>query len=841
MSAWKKKADRSRTGRGGRIADRRKICRTVLLGIMVFLITGCRDNLSGRIDPGITLEDNRADSSAEKEGDSTAIDDTKIIEAVYEEICGRAETIPGSLEEIRGIVEGLGAKGYAAVDGENQINMVCPEQIRSFGRQVEARKEAEAELVVVVSAISFVRYEFTTAEGTVTVRRSFFLRQGEWEMVSSQSYPACTWVYSGAWLFFGEYNMPGYDGPSGQTAVRVEPLGEEYRQLNRNYVRRIGYELNNLFTADWSESDYRDLNFYDLYEAFLRIRNAQQTGVLFEEGRSYEIPAAEFEAVFQSFFRIDAGTLRQYTTYHESTDTYRYRTRGMFDFAPTPNIPEPEVVAYEKNPDGTLRLTVNAVWAEKCLEQAFCHEVTVRPLEDGSFQYVANRVLHSENDVEITWYTERLTEGQWAEYYEKTAGTETEDENTKDAAKAAAKEPTGESAEKNAEKNAKPDNILTAAEEMRLQKEAMAAAELCAEYYRDSSIIDAETGYSRIDSFSAEQRKAVVHCLGRQGLVSVSDDINMENGQQVEAFYDIYASGGDAMVTVFEVYREGDLCAKTFISRDGKTQSYYVLVGWREGGVPRIKGDGTHDLEEMRLTEKGYFIYTNTVTAMHGSLRDYYRVKPLSDSCRNLTDRYLYGLSFVNYSLLAADWDADTVEAVLEPCMFEDLYRAFTRESFVPENGRIPAQTYEQVMTTCLPVTVEQLREHCGYDGETDSYEYEMIFSRQFPPFGEVVDYREQEDGTLILTVDVVWIDRNSDQAFTDQIVVQPFADGTFRYLSNSVEEKELSLPARADRTAFAIPAALLPAAPELPWMLTAKKQVLSGTSKKPINQPFRS
>ena len=62
----------------------------------------------------------------------------------------------------------------------------------------------------------------------------------------------------------------------------------------------------------------------------------------------------------------------------------------MFDFAPTPNIPEPEVVAYKKNPDGTLRLTVNAVWAEKCLEQAFCHEVTVRPLEDGSFQYVAD-------------------------------------------------------------------------------------------------------------------------------------------------------------------------------------------------------------------------------------------------------------------------------------------------------------------------------------------------------------------------------------------------------------------------------------------------------------------
>ena len=47
------------------------------------------------------------------------------------------------------------------------------------------------------------------------------------------------------------------------------------------------------------------------------------------------------------------------------------------------------------------------------------------------------------------------------------------------------------------------------------------------------------------------------------------------------------------------------------------------------------------------------------------------------------------------------------------------------------------------------------------------------------------------EDGTITLYVDGVWIDYNSDYAFTNQIVVQPFPDGTFRYLSNTIEQKK--------------------------------------------------
>jgi len=43
--------------------------------------------------------------------------------------------------------------------------------------------------------------------------------------------------------------------------------------------------------------------------------------------------------------------------------------------------------------------------------------------------------------------------------------------------------------------------------------------------------------------------------------------------------------------------------------------------------------------------------------------------------------------------------------------------------------------------------------------------------------------------------VDGVWPDYNSDLAFRNTVVVQPFEDGTFRYLSNSIEQIELELP----------------------------------------------
>ena len=339
------------------------------------------------------------------------------------------------------------------------------------------------------------------------------------------------------------------------------------------------------------------------------------------------------------------------------------------------------------------------------------------------------------------------------------------------------------------------DCLISEEEKEQLQNMVLSAAESVKEIYKDVIITDAANYSSGVSEFTSEQRKEVAGQLGKAGLVSTEEDTNMQNHEKIETFYADYLNGQDSMVTVFEVHRDGLIGAVTFIYRKEQLQTYYIGVRWKEGGMPEIQGTSVSNVAEIKLTEKGYFIYAYEYVIAHASLRQYWRIEPLPEDCQELTEKYISGLSYVNYNLLVTDWDSSNVEDILMPCMYEDVYRISTGENLKTEGWKIPAEEYERIMTTYFPVSVEQLREHCGYDEGSNSYEYEMIYASPYPPFGEVVDYTKNADGTITLIVDGVWPDYNSDLAFRNTVVVQPFEDGTFRYLSNSIEQIELELP----------------------------------------------
>ena len=56
---------------------------------------------------------------------------------------------------------------------------------------------------------------------------------------NEEKYKAYTWKYTDGYLFFEKYRMGGYDGDSAYTALRVEPLDEKLRVLNRKYIKTI--------------------------------------------------------------------------------------------------------------------------------------------------------------------------------------------------------------------------------------------------------------------------------------------------------------------------------------------------------------------------------------------------------------------------------------------------------------------------------------------------------------------------------------------------------------------------------------------------------------------------
>lgn len=778
-----------------------------MTGCAACLLTACGTARPDTVDL-VIFEEGVVSGSAQSGAESDPA--ASVFGACYEKAVRAGQT--NRLEMTRAIVCGLGGSGYVAVDAENQIDMTNSAQVLQFCDAVDTGQTADLTILQIVSSREddllsaaapdsaltqgFQRYDFHTENRVVDVERSFYryCPDGSFTVEDTVQYRADFWQYTkeGYLMLSGSYFAQDYyivsltDAPE-YAAFRTAPLDAQCRDGNRRYLQPVGYARNNLFLVSWDESDFGSLDLFDAFDQFYPMIYHRTSPYVIDEnpgvGAVYQIPEAEFEQVIQTYLAIDTQTLRSMAAYLPTERAYVYRPRGLYE-AECSSQPYPEVVGCAKNADKTVTLTVNAVFPYEHTAKAFSHEVTVRPLADGAFQYVSNRIVDGTYDA--WWRTERLTQEEWEQIYREQIYKEQTVQRAEIPDSSA-----GQSAQDLDESlwylPHADDCLLAETERKDIETAVLTAAGQVRSVYQDLETQQGASYASNVRAFSARQCKQVVELLGKAGYTSIADDVNMENPDKVRSFYEAYTQGRDAAVTVYKIHSDGLIGAVTFLHRAGRLQTYYVGVGWQQGGAPYIKNTLVSDVSEMTMTPRGYLIYTYQDAIVHSDASQYMRIEPLSDKCRELTANYIYGISFANYSAFVTDWDSSNVEEILEPCLFEDIYHIYTGNHIYAENDRIPAAEYEQIMMTCFPVTREQLRRTCGYDAGSDSYPYEMIFAVPHAPFGEVVDYAEHADGTLTLTVDGVWIDYQTDCAFTSRIRIQPFADGTFRYLSNEI------------------------------------------------------
>jgi hypothetical protein len=332
------------------------------------------------------------------------------------------------LEMIRIIVNQFGENGYPAVDSRNQIDMTEAEQVEWFCEMVDTQEEAEITIIEVSYLGGFVKYDLETKDGNVDVVRSYYkYENGNMKREVTGSYQAEYWNYtedgylmfSGVW-FSEELYVLTLSGAEEHTALRVQPLDETYRELSRKYLLPIGFEQNNMFIVDWSEDDFGELNFYDMFDLlYPKVYGTNIPYVADDNlgvGAVYQIPKDDFERVILSYFDIDSETLQSKTIYNAEDKTYEYKPRG-FEEVEYPEYPYSEVIGFTENGDGTLTLTANVVFPYVGDSKVYAHEVVVRPLENGGVQYVSNRIIPSEDNCEETWHTPRLTAKEWDEIY----------------------------------------------------------------------------------------------------------------------------------------------------------------------------------------------------------------------------------------------------------------------------------------------------------------------------------------------------------------------------------------------------------------------------------------
>ena len=677
----------------------------------------------------------------------------------------KRKTEEEKLNQTRTVIESMGSKGYIAVDVENQINMANAENAEMFLSEVAENRDAGCTILQVMYDKSFVRFDFKSGGNNVMITRRFYVWENNcFVEKNEENYKAYTWKYTDGYLFFERYRMGGYDGDSAYTALRVEPLDEKLRVLNRKYIKTIGYDSNNLFTTNWDESDMNKINYYDIYEALYKMKYGMSSPYS-DEGVTYMIEGKLYEKVFQEYLPVSTDVLQHVNVYDVSRQMYQYRTRGMFDHSVTPLVPFPEVVDAEYNADGTITLIVNAVSEKDESGRLFTHKVTIKEKENDGFEYVSNDVLTMGKEG-IYWYRDRLSDKEWQEHYGDKTITINQNGNVID------------------------DSLLSddEMENVKVDIIGILQSDAIRKLYEDEDISD-----------NSDLIYGAVDILGSSGLICFADDTNMYNYQLFQSFYRNYTDGGGRdYICVYRVNRDASVTEMTFVYDDSRIQMIFNTAKF-ENHDWKFIATGIRDLKDMKLTQKGYFIYTYSNIIAHGGLKEYFRVSPLTDECRELTRKYVYGLSYVNYNMLVINWNESNASDILVPCMFDDIYRLYTGENLKPDGGWIDADKYESVMLSMFPVTVTELRDNCDYNSEKDSYRYHVILGKQYPPFGEVVDYAYNDDGTVTLIVDAVWADKGSDIAFRNTLTVKPEEDGTFKYMSNHIEKMECDIPVYSD------------------------------------------
>lgn len=309
---------------------------------------------------------------------------------------------------------------------------------------------------------------------------------------------------------------------------------------------------------------------------------------------------------------------------------------------------------------------------------------------------------------------------------------------------------------------------------------------------------------------SVELPEEMVAKLGEHGYVAVDvhNQVDMEGADQVLEFCKIVDSQekGELLITV--ITSRDDFITYCLETKDGEvlvTRQFHQMDG---GGRFQGENMASYSASEWRFTEEGYLLFEGTYfsevdfafTLSDGTEHTALRVFPLEKRCRELNQKYILPVGYGHNNLFLTCWNEDDygeldfydIFDVFYPCLYEEPtpYMVLEETGMAGIYG-IPEDLFEQVIMTYFSMDKEILRSRTTYLPERAVYEYRPrgIFEVEGSeiPYPEVVDYTENQDGTITLIVNGVYPFENTSRSYSHKTVVRPLAEGGFQYVSNTV------------------------------------------------------
>lgn len=280
---------------------------------------------------------------------------------------------------------------------------------------------------------------------------------------------------------------------------------------------------------------------------------------------------------------------------------------------------------------------------------------------------------------------------------------------------------------------------------------------------------------------------------------------NVENYEKLDQFLNNCEIGKSGSVVIYNVRRDGGISRMKFIY-DG-TEMYVVSTSgiWIEENTPRIAYTTSIPVKEWEYTEKGWFCYELCVPEppevteiMDGSCL--IRVKPMTEKQRVLSQLCVQKIGYQGNNLLCSNWNLNNLDVLDYNGLYEYLYAMKYGQRVPPENypEGIPKEEFENLMMEYLPITSEEIRKYAVFNQEKQTYDWAQLGCMNYTPtffctcLPEVIDVKENADGTMVLTVDAVCNKvACDDTVITHELTVRFREDGSFQYLGNEIRKED--------------------------------------------------
>lgn len=303
-------------------------------------------------------------------------------------------------------------------------------------------------------------------------------------------------------------------------------------------------------------------------------------------------------------------------------------------------------------------------------------------------------------------------------------------------------------------------------------------------------------------SMPDKEKSAIIDQLSEQGYIVKSDDIysNLENWKAFESFLLRAQKGKSGEAVLYEVDEYGAITEKIYKSMEGELYVLSARFCFNTDGQYAKNYVAKTRIKTWRYTETGWFGYELCVPeypevseVMNGSVL--LRVKPVSEENRAALEKFVLGLYYKGSNILCTSWNEDTIEKLDFTALYEDFYLLEYKDYLdydVAEEG-IPKDEFEELLMKYLQVNVEQIRDGAVYDENNNVYLWKRFgcgnyhldrFGESYP---EVQAVRQNDDGTITLTVNAVCESLNNEAFIKHELTIKENSDGSFVYLKNEI------------------------------------------------------